>query len=251
MTVAAYEIERYPREEGNVFEGGRCVRKLKCAWTSRYDLVNELMETYWPYASGSSLPVAHEYAIEPFPKSRMGGSGSLASYDDALVTIVYDTKVYLFNGYSISEEIVPLEEVNRYGGDVCWSDGSHLRDGEAPTHHEAGFRYIFTYHRLYPYQVSGDWYTYTGYVNGATMVAAVLERTFATDTMLYRGPTLRHSIMPGVMTPTVSASLRFDYMYRGGYGWQGVWRGSKGQYERCYTPAGVQILQYPRGAFMF
>lgn len=253
MGVSYTELYGYPKEGGNLFEGGRYIRGLRCSWSDRYALVSELLETAWPYWTGSYAPIAHEYSIEPYPKSRNGGSGSLISYDHALVRIIYDDKVYLFNANSISEELVPWQENMRVSGaDMFWKTGSDyypLTDNEAPIHAEMGYTYILTYHRLYANQVNQSWYDYAGYVNSNVLQAKIMNRIFPADTVLYKAPTMRHIITPGVATPTVTVSLRFDCIYRGGLGWQGAWRPATSQYESIYNSSGTQLLQRPRTVF--
>ena len=240
-----HEKQRFPQASGDVFNGRR-IRRLRCAWGNAEALVQGLLLTVYPY-DGSGM-LATKFSYQPWKDSRQSHlSESLASYDDAEVTIIYETNSPTIN--LISESFSPFTETHSgWHEDVYWSNGDPVPESDSPKITEAGLVYSRTYHRTQSLPQSA--FTDIGLVNGAQITGKVIPVQFPADTLLYTGPNVTHSLISnGIMG--FNAKYNFLAVNRGGDGWNGHWRSDEGLFMTIKNRANGNPITMPQGELGF
>jgi len=263
-TIAHYEMQNYPKSRwvrGHFFG----TRKVVCAWADRVTLAVELgtePDWAWPYPDGPSDCLAQEIKIEPYPLNRMqsgGGSpGILSAYEDALLTIEYQTlEGVVYQGTIVEEQLDPMVEMLTVNWlDLVWNDPASrdsLREGEEPQIPHYWLVYSRRYRGLSA--IPSDVYDWVRYINSNTVATFILGRTFPPRTLLYVPPTVR---MTWGIASTQKWDITYKFIYRPETWWKfwhnrGVHGGQPGHgaFDPIYTknPGGKQFTPYPQRVF--
>lgn len=247
FTVDFYELSGYPR---GVWQEGEFVgtRKLRCAWTDRAQLIEELSQTAnlsWPYDNGPSDALAR-YAAD-FPVGKQGvdpGDASLATYEEAEVIVKYYTKgPQLIGGATlISERLQPYAIAERFAaGPLRWGSnaGDPLLERESPPFLMYGLEYICRYHGLLG--VPGWVLARVGTCNSNIVGTYILGLSFAAETLLYLPPTVEDTVSMARLT-TFDVTVRYKYHPAG---WNKLRRQTTGEYLDVYVAGGDRLIRYP------
>jgi len=243
--TAYYEVEGWPRTK-NTEDGAYAQRKLECAWDDRITVATEI-DAYpariFPY--GNSGAQISQIAIIPAPKSKMGGTDDIASYDTAHLIVDYSTNA-ASTAKLISEGFSPSTVAMKYGHKgLMWEDETVLIDGESIVAIRGSMNYFLRYYRAAYVPASIG---YAGYINNNNFWTKTLGLVFYPGALVYRGPKV-------VRTQTVSGVTMFDITHTFGYspnGWNYSWRNETSQYEIPYDKVtGNPMLAHPNTAFSY
>ena len=238
MTVAYAEMQGFPigKWKGGYFDGRR---QLKVAWLEAAALLNALENTSWPYSDGPNSCTPSEATIRPFPGCQQRGSGSLASYEYALVDVLYTTRgPRWINNQKVTEEINPFAKALpvRPEGKLFWNDGTAVTNNVILR--ENGLQYDITFNDLtsMPSAVTD----YCGYANSNTVTSLTLGRSFAPETLLYVGPKVTAVYSWGHL-PRYNVKYSFHYwpyghnkVFRPGVGYEYIYNGTSETKARVY-----------------
>jgi len=256
MAVTCYEMHTYPRSKWGADGHFYGVRKLRVAWDDRADLLSELSSTTtaWPYDDGPGLAamfpaIPREATVEPLP-AKQSGSGSIASYDWAVVTVKYSTKGPVYQiapQVWIEERVVPYAQSMRLSNSgLTWVDGTSLDAAEGPVVTFYGLDYQLTYYGLavVPAAVLG----LTGCTNIYPVTAYSLGCTFYPDCLLYCGAFLKRRISWDL------TSLLWDVTYSfksrpQGLEWNKFPRGKHGNFQYVKKSDGNILYAYTPAIF--
>ncbi len=263
MPVVHEEMQGSPKEFRD-FNGFRHVRKLLVDWDLRIALMNELLLAggqIYPY-DPATLSRAKEASAVPFGGiqelgvigfARAGtptGSGAIATYEKAIVTVVYKTPqpgdpAENPAGDLISESLEPTAEfLTLDHTPFRWDGGDHLNEQEAPGRQIKMLDYVFTRHDIdtVPLQAL----QLLGKVNQIDLVANFLGVIFRAETLLYNPPTIFRRIdTQGNAKLTVT--YRFTYKVEG---WNVFWRSKSQEFEEIFLAGDVfPYKNYPTGDF--
>lgn len=251
ISVTHSEVMGWPRSRWylGVFEG---VRKLKCAWDDRYTLLAEIdsyPDCIWPYDDGPNDAYAREATVEPLTNARQSGSGGIADYEWAVVTVRYSSlgpRVY--NNTLIEEWFEPTAEfLNVDYTRLKWDNattGTHLQPYEGFGKIHASFDYIL---KIYGTLVVPAWvFGQIGYTNANYVMAPTLGVVFDPQTLLYKPPIVHRTVNRGKL-PTFDVTMRFGF-HR--WGWNKQWRVTNEAWEDVYKDGGGQYYNYPLTNFV-
>jgi len=236
------ELDDYPQEKFG--ENGQfyAERKVKCAWGERYDVIYEFGANggqLYPYKPGTG---ARAVGAGIAPHGAMTGiASSEASYEHAIITVVYSTATAVkISDNWITEEIQPSGGlIHLNSNELKWGDGVGLEPAEAPQLILPSFDYVITYHHLFSVPVQA--YRYMGYSNLFMMITSVLNLRFAPESLLYVRPWVRRSFDPGLLN-TFQLQYRFSYKYTG---WNKFYNVKNGAWEAITNNAGQERKPYP------
>ncbi len=212
MPLEYAEMQNFPLGKWDLGEfDGR--RRLKVAWDDVSDLLLALEHESWPYSDGPNNAYPYQALIKPFPNCEQKGSGSLASYDWALVDAYYTTRGPQWNqslGYSIKETSTPYSRLGRIDptGRLYWTNAKTfpVSPTDAPSTEWHGSTYTISYSGLTnPPNSAWD---YSRFVNSNTVVSHSLGKTFAPETLLYKGMSMSATFTWGKL-PRYGASYNF------------------------------------------
>ena len=203
---------------------------LQCAWLDRWTVANDLVAN------------ARAYPANPYAKCRSAAIRPLASetttneqnlvYTDALVTASYSTDDGTGATDAVSESIEPTAEFLTLDYRLFkWSDGTPLKEGEAPGKLIRGLEYKRTVYDQTT--VPSSILTNVGCVNSNTVTASVLGWSFAAGTLLFKAPTLSRTIDSNGQGKW---TINYAYSYRPN-GWNKFWKSDTG------TWATIQVLR--------
>lgn len=255
-TVACCE-EHGTRSENYTGEGVQCSVTLRCAYDDRWLLVQDVIggHAVWPHlASAARPPVARTAGIVPFP-AKAGTSGQLLLYDEALVTVNYETSKKESSGEDgqlFAESLEPTIEFLTLSPDrFRWSSatGDPLEEEEAPGMQLFSMALNRTIYQVEP-PLDGGLLSLVGKCNAEEYVSAVLGLTFPEETLLF---------MPGTQSRTVTTELNpaFDVNLKFAYkpqGWNKYWRAKTESWEHIYlitsgSSGGEPYKSYPPDDF--
>lgn len=272
FSVTHAELPGYPKEEQERFYF-RATRKLICDWADRHTLAAEALHfpgDLYPYKT-SYLARAQSAGIEPFV-ARVGGTGDAnerASYDKAIVTIVYETpgadtpQALEGSGTAAikySETMDPRSEmITLDHGGFEWPDGTPLEPDESPSRLVNGWEYSFTIHNALTLPNSA--LTLTGHVNSGAVIPRLINNMFEAETLLYLGPSVSRVTEIGTQPSSASisgsrSSTKLNVVHRFWYrpgGWNKFQRSvssASDGFEAIYESGGGEYKTYPLGNFL-
>lgn len=255
-------------KEGRTADGRLSyVRLLKCAWSDRATFRDQLVAS--PFQLGHlypHLPLSGarcvEVDTEPFggmQGNADSGGDSLSIYDDALLTVRYETPriqdpqpAPVSSGNPdptdiISEDIVPSVEFLTIATRRAWWDAARTEpvseDGAAPGVRIRGFVWKFTRYNMAEYP--DEWDEANGSVNDAVLKSPLLKRSFNAETLLFSVDGVKIKYWPdGTITFDVTAALQYRKV-----GWNKFPRPIDGGYvnfQRVYGSNGEPYEPYPK-----
>lgn len=240
-------MQGYPRGKwlDGHFDG---LRRLKVAWGSDAVTMLEALEgTAWPYASGPNACTPWQATIKPFPNCRQQGSGSLASYEFALVDVFYTTRGPVWNtslGYRVQEttssytrvgKISPKDgSTNRLYWDNAGANPIHRDDAPMGEWHGMAYKLTFSGLTSAP---SGAW-DYIKYVNSNVVTSYTLDRSFAPETLLYKGASIQANYAWGKLT---RYGVTYSFLYWPP-GHNRVFRPGYGHVDAYYREGGSSVI---------
>ena len=258
MPVSFAEIQGFPRGSGDLMQGKR-IRRLRCAWADHAALIDELYLTQYPYDNSGAL--ATKYSFEPWKDSKQKNSSSTtANYDDAQVTIIYETDPPLGESLVV-EKYSPFSITHRGVGDaIQWEDKHKVGEGDAPVFIENGLEYSVTFYRASSVPVNT--FEQAGLINSNVVTGAVLPLIFGVNTLKYEGANvLFNQLSFGNNGYTIQYKFKAVYRQDGNdvpgtpLGWNGHWRSDTAQYEKIYKQQlpfdPVTQIKLPEGVFNF
>lgn len=228
-TVACSE-EHGSRQESFSRDGGpQFSVKLRCNWSSRYDLIGDILGTPrpWPESPFGGLYAQNASAV-PVPNAAYIGADQQMVYDNALVTVTYGS---MAGADIVSETLEPTVEFTtldyrqfRWGSKT----GDPLLEAEAQGFQIRGHSIVRTLYHLSA--VHSSYLTLNGKVNQSQYVSALLGLTYPSETLLFTpGPISRRIRTDG--TDGFTAQIRFTYKADG---WNAYWRAKTQEFEQVY-----------------
>lgn len=267
MSVAFVEMQGSPKE-GASREGFFAVRTLQCDWNDRLQLYRLLMQGIGQPYPHFPMARVRQVDIAPFD-GRQRGTGSLASYDKALLTVRYETPqrgsvdasgssgggggAGSGSGQLVSErlqggaEFITLPVEDGDGNPLFrWStaDGDPLSPAEAPGKIIRTLDYTITRYEI-P-SIPADAYSLMNTVNESAVTALLLGVTFPAGTLLYQLPEQSRVITTeGVQAWTLTQSFSFRPD-----GWNKFWRVKTGTFEPLWSVGlGAEYQNHPPSDF--
>lgn len=230
------------RDIGDVNTGIGAQVTLRCAWADRYLLMDDLLSTPqpWPFATGVIPYAMNAVAV---PAGVADNDGQACGYQDALVTVTYNTQII----DTASEAIEPtldydVEDYRKFR----WASGTGdlLTEGESPPRILRAMNIVRTRYRLSA--IPDECLTCIGKVNNATYTSSLLGLTFAAETLLFEpAPLIRSFTNFGSQGFTMTNKFGFKPN-----GWNKFWRTSTETYERIYLKGSATPYRpYPLGDF--
>ncbi len=259
------ELVNFPKEKVEL-EGFSATRKLIVDWTDRQTVMDDLigrgvgvLGEIYPYRITSGARVI-SVTSEPLPGSATKGSGEVAVYEKALLTVNYSTprggnrgERAGGGGSIISESIEPWVEntvVDHRG--LAWENPSGgisipLNPGEAPSKLETGYDYVFTRHRLTSIPSAPS--NLIGTSNESPIFTVFSGINFPTQTLLMLPFTVQHTVAAGSNSSVWTITYRFRFKPNG---WNVWWHKKFQAYAKILIPDEPnprQYFQYPPADF--
>lgn len=253
VTVEHSEDQGSPVESWGGELGFSAIRTLRCSYSDRHTLAGQLLDDDFGRGAlydprPSTMARVLTVGIKPFA-AKQEGSGRIASYDTALLTVPYG-----FNQGEdadlISESLEPTAEFltlnfKEFQWDTEVKDKDKtLKEAEAPGRLVKGMDYVLT-----KYQQTGipaSVLTLPGSCNDAPITAETLGLTFDTETLLFNPPTLSRTI-------NTSGNFFWTITYRFTFhppGWNTFWRAKNHGYEPIYRTGIGEYINYPPASFV-
>lgn len=247
MTIA-YSSVACAEEYGTLKEdinndGTTCSVTLRCAWTARASLINDIVgaRRAWPHSSFPVQPIAMQAGV--VPAGNYVQDGQACAYAEALVTIVYSTliKDLITETLEPTAEFLTLDWKNfRWGS----GNGDPLLEKEAPGRLYKSLNLVRVMADRTPPFATGL-LTQIGNVNGAAYTSSMLGLTFAAETLLFQPPNIQRTVnTAGVQKATITTKFSFKPQ-----GWNKYWRAATQQWERIFVYNGAEYKNYPLGDF--
>ncbi|MEA3351189.1 MAG: hypothetical protein U9Q82_11245 [Chloroflexota bacterium] len=244
--MAFHEVQGWPKEH-YTFNGAYHERKVRCPWGERITTAAALDSAVYPYDSSEAFTNDIKITPERNSQSSDAGDGQI-SYNHAIVTANYTTDIKLISGDYISENLTIATEGVRWTHDeLYWSNDktNPLKQNEGPLRIFPKLTYTLQYHRLL--SVPSMVYTHMGYLNSNTVFTHILGIYFNPYFLLYRGAVVTRQLTAAGLT-RFNVKHIFSYDYRGGLGWNAIWRPGTG-YAYIYGSDGNQVFPYPWTTF--
>ncbi len=264
MAVTFEEIGSSPQET-LTRESFSAVRRLKVAWADRHTLKTELLGDDYPLISGTNAICTSASSVPILAQNK--GTGSVSSFDYAIVTASYEVETIELNyvGERTSISIEPKAEFLTIGArNLRWTNnaGSQVRDEESPGLLMVGFDYIIEKQNIQTLDravVQG----LIGHVNKAAVkpTARGLENwAFPAETLLFNPPSIQR-ITDALSVPRWNVTYRLTYkpnidttvtpnVERG---WNYFWRADAAtgiaKFDAMFIASGAQYKPYPPGDF--
>ena len=255
--IAHSEIQGSPQERFTA-NGLQATRQLMCAWASRHALVVDLLRNGgqdYPHWSGMNMRAREVSSVEPYPhdiKISAGATTQVASYAQALLTVVYATpetgqnekEVDPVTGELYSESIEPITEfltlpvLDENNAPIfTWADTKEITENQATLQKLVkSFDYVVTFYaRKY---LNPQVLNLVGCVNLYKVRSKMLGWTFPPETLLLGCP-------PFTRTTTLEGTGAWDQTYRFSYrqyGWNHFFRPATNQWERVKKGADIQYF---------
>lgn len=217
------------RNNAALDSGTDCGVTLRCAWASRYDLIDDLISNRreWPHGSFSEPPQAYSCSCVPVPGAYLT-VGQTIEYEQALVTVNYSSQIKDL----ISESLEPTVEAQildykrfRWGA----QDGDPLLEAEAPGRLVRGLTIARTLYEV-PGPLPDILFDGPGFTNDVTYTSALLGKAFAAETLLFTPPTMNR-VIKSSGTSAWTVALKFMYKKET---WNKFWRAASGEYEEIF-----------------
>jgi len=243
-----YELDGSPKEHFSWNGLFVATRKLVCPWTDRLTEKATLLTPPGATYPGMTSAFARTVDIEGFGEQK--GSGLIAAYDKAILTVAYRTAalgdpVRQDNGLGteivFAEDVEPCTEFQRMSEEgLTWATGGRaLTEAEAPGRIVAGFTYVFTRFGWEPssYTMAAV-LGLVGCVNQETISSLTLGVDFEPETLFFLDPSF-HREWDSAGNAKLTATFRMAYRYKspvtarngGKGGWNQFWRSDGGDDE--------------------
>jgi len=212
-------------------------RTLKCPWADRQNVRGQLLFGVYPFVTTPAANPARcvRIQVKPFPGGQMQ-PGSLRTtaptYVDAILELFYEqstvTIVPIPGWGLISERLDPVAEFITLPPDEFeWSDGTvrtGLKPEEAPGKLIRGWEWTLTRYQVSQLPATVEALIET--VNDGSVVSPTLGRTFASETLLFHGPSVERNDLG-----SLDVTYRFTYRRNG---WNKFWRASTQSWASMY-----------------
>lgn len=240
-SVDCQEVFGSAVETCDIFSGFSASVRLRCAWSDRQALIDDLLSTprAWPKSSGLTPYCVHASAVAEEMVYTQNGQG--ISYNEkAVVTAEYNTTIIDVASESIEPciEAIPLP-FTRFN----WTGqgGALLQEGEAPPLILRSLNLVRTRYRLAA--IPTDILAATGCVNNADYVSDVLGGlVFPAETLLFLPADVQRSFT-NFTSNGYTLTLKFSYKQQG---WNKYWRAATAGWESIYlNNASSRYLSYP------
>lgn len=223
-TVACQEVHDTHKESRNS-TGWTISVTLQCAWSDRYNLLIDLLDTPRPHPTNTWL-YATEAQIVPMA-SKYTQSGQEIVYEEAFLDVTYSVPGGSQGSPTpqdpvklISESIEPYTKVIRLPPKrFKWkSDKKLLESEEAPGKVLHGIKLTRTIFKVPT--ISNTILDLPGTVHDANYTSSILNLTFNSGTLLFMPPVLNRNVTT-VGAGAWELKLSWDYFK---YEWNRVWR---------------------------
>ena len=202
ITIAHSEVKGSPRESISSEGKFSAERVLRCKWTERFLLADQLLHAYEVLAGGLLVVYGrpYPYNASAYAKSisfenwagnakPIAGDTTLASYEWAHLNVHYEQSPANPNSAQIAEE-----SLSTLGQFMMTTDPTKLylqgktdpiEPGAVPTKYMpmTGWNYTLNQVKTLP----PGWIQYKGYVNSSPIISTSLGMTFDAETLLYDG----------------------------------------------------------------
>jgi hypothetical protein len=214
---------------------------LRCAYTDRIALMDDLLtnQRTWPYFTAAKARTASAQPLS----ARYTTSGQSCEYEDAIVTVNYNTDP---DADLITESIEPTAEFRLLDHrNFRWSSatGQLLNENESPGQLIRGIKLVRTMYNLVTIPVS--LLTLPGTCNLGSYTSTLLGLTFAAETLLFGiQPITRTIKLSGVGTYTVTINMSYKEAT-----WNKFWNQKTKTYENIYEFNGAIYKPYTPTSF--
>lgn len=217
LTVAHSEVRGSPTESISAEGKFMADRVLRCKWSKRFDLANELLEGYQVQLGNLSVRYQRQYPHRKNVyvksigfKNHAGdaqpdnGDTTQASYEWAHLTVHYEQGEFMPNGVPGQTSAIQIaeESYSPVGRFLVTADPTKLYLQGSNTEIQAG-AYPGVYAPMHAWNytlnqvrsVPNGWTTYAGYVNESSVRSSSLQQIFEAETLLFDGVDLQRSIL--------------------------------------------------------
>lgn len=247
------EEQGSPRERWAEGSGYEVERVFRCAWEDRWAVAAVYLGNHYLL---SEMCIARSATCAGVT-ARQKGSGSVASYQSALVTVTYNTLSSrdkpreTVNGQIISERIESATEFMTRDYELfAWdaSGDTPIKPDEAPGELKKMTNYLLTLYDLE--NVPNEAFDYCGHVNNAAVHTKTpgLNKTFAAETLLLQPAQMSRTISvdDGVLTG-LKWQLDLSFVHKPD-GWNKFWRAASQAWAQMYV-SGSAYKPYPLAPF--
>jgi len=258
--VAKYEEAGSPTERWTWERGHEATRVIRCEWVDRFTVANELIPLRYPYIDIDDIWVL-DIAFAPAPgRQQQGGTEDVATYEDALLTLLYGTPEA---GEPPADIEYATERIMPSGEFITLPPSQHqwrgtttvLKKEEAPgkLYKTLEYQYSRTGVTIVPSAVKD----LVGHVNNTWIYPTspgLSGLQFGPETLLYQPPVMSRRL---TSAGTTRWDMTFKFLWRPNFqdgtqlGWNYFWRSETGAYEQIerVKDNGVQMI-YPSGNFL-
>lgn len=223
---------------------------LRCAWSQRHSLVEDLLFNARPWPKGPYAFAPGCVSARIREEEPSGAIGQCITYNHALIDARYDIQHQdLFTeSFEPDIEFQKLDHKRfRWGAD----DGDPVLENETPGKQLKRMTLIRSYRRV-PDPLPAILFDGAGKVNDADYTSTILGRTFAAETLLYVPPLPNRTIST---SGTQGWDLTIKFMYKE-EGWNMFWRQKTLAYEEIHlvepppsTPFSTEYKNFPVADF--
>jgi hypothetical protein len=258
ISVSYGEMLGSPTENQSIIAPGHftAIRRLMCAWDDRQTLRKEILtypDSLYPdtYRPEGLTGVAIKARIDPHPGRITGvDSGTLASYDYAVLTVTYASLLMEYYGQPdklfMRERMQPTTEFLTDGTHyLFWDDGTRLPDDQCPQRLYRSFDLVRTYYQI-PI-VPAAVMSLVGCCNSDVVPAPFLGLSFPAQTLLWQPCTTNRTLMASG-NAAWNATFRLSYRPNG---WNKFWNPGANKWSFLYLDANktTQYVPHPPSAF--
>lgn len=218
--------------------------QLRVPWADRYLIIDDLMynDGKYPYITDFDMPVKGCTCVPDGAKAATDGEGLV--YDEAIITVSYDTARETTETDIVSESLEPnLEFFTLPYQDFRWGSavGDPLKPEEAPGKLLVGFDVVQTRYNLttIPSTTTSE----LGKVNSGSVTLAQLGLIMAAGTLLFASSSPSRKV---TSTGDNKWTLANKFSYRP-QGWNTFWRAKTQAMTAMYIAGGSQYNNFVPG----
>ena len=220
-------------EDYDILAGGNSQVTLRCAWSDRYLLMQDILGSAHPY---NPILTAARAACRPF-EEKTTTSGQGINYVSALVTFTYSSQVVDI----ASETLEPFTEMGELDFQrFRWTSGTtgrSLIEGEQAIFMQQCLNIVRTRYRLS--SIPAGAISFLNCCNLAAYSSSILGLTFAAETLLYQPQSLSRSFT-NIGSQGWTISIKFSYKP---HTWNKFWNTLTQSYEYIYLAGSVSAYK--------
>lgn len=233
--------EHDTRSEKLTSDATTCSVVLRCAWADRFLLAQDIggLRRPWPALSAWAKPPRGKVVSIVPDGGQYTEDGQECVYNEALVTVEYDSNVEETEEDEDSPELVITESIDPYTEFITldyrkfrWGNvnGDPLTEAEAPGRPFHGLALVRQMSKWEP-PLPIDLLSKINCINQDAYVSARLGLTFAAKTLLYIPQPMNHAVTTEG-SEAWNVTLKFAYKPDG---WDQFWRASQNAFAQIFS----------------